>query len=73
MMTIRTRIGLGISAAAFSLSLALAPAVAAEDSMKQDLDFKNGLLSNDGGIRKSTVVREPVKKDEGTKRYSGPK
>jgi pentapeptide MXKDX repeat protein len=61
-MTISTRIALGISTAALSLSLALAPAAFAQDPMSQDLEFRNSLSRYDG-------AKNPVKKDDGTKRY----
>jgi pentapeptide MXKDX repeat protein len=61
-MTISTRIALGISAAALSLSLALVPAAFAQDPMSRDLEFRNSLFRYDG-------VKNPAKKDDGTKRY----
>jgi pentapeptide MXKDX repeat protein len=61
-----TRIALVISAAALSLSLALAPAFA-QDSMQQDLDFKNG-LSREAGSRKETISKAPLKKGYRTKK-----
>ena len=65
-MTISTGIALGISAAALSLSLALAPAALAQDAMSRDLEFRNSLLRYDG-------AKNPVKKDDGTKRFGTPK
>ena len=61
-MTISTSIALGISAVALSLSLALAPAALAQDAMSRDLEFRNSLFRYDG-------AKNPVKKDDGTKRF----
>ena len=57
-MTISTSIALG----ALSLSLALAPAAFAQDAMSRDLEFRNSLFRYDG-------AKNPVKKDDGTKRF----
>ena len=61
-MTISTSIALGISAVALSLSLALVSAAFAQDAMSRDLEFRNSLLRYDG-------AKNPVKKDDGTKRF----
>ena len=61
-MNISTPIALGISAVALSLSLALAPAAFAQDAMSRDLEFRNSLFRYDG-------AKNPVKKDDGTKRF----
>ena len=61
-MTISTSIALGISAVALSLSLALAPAAFAQDPMSRDLEFRNSLFRYDG-------AKNPVKKDDETKRF----
>jgi len=63
-MTNRTRIAIGISAATLSLSLALATASFAEDPMRQDLEFRNSLSRYDG-VKKETISKDPVKKDDG--------
>jgi pentapeptide MXKDX repeat protein len=65
-MTIRTSIALGISAVALSLSLALVPAAFAQDPMSRDLEFRNSLFRYDG-------TKNPVKKNDGAKRYGTPK
>ena len=65
-MTISTSIALGISAVALSLSLALAPAAFAQDAMSRDLEFRNSLFRYDG-------TKNPVKKNDGAKRYGTPK
>jgi pentapeptide MXKDX repeat protein len=61
-MTIDTRIALGISTAALLLSLALVPAAFAQDPMSRDLEFRNSLSRYDG-------AKNPVKKDDWTKKY----
>jgi pentapeptide MXKDX repeat protein len=61
-MTIGIRIAPGISAAALSLGLTLAPAAFAQDPMAQDIDFRNN-LSKDGGFKKDTISRDPMRKD----------
>jgi pentapeptide MXKDX repeat protein len=61
-MTISSSIALGISAAALSLNLALVSAAFAQDAMSRDLEFRNSLLKYDG-------AKNPVKKDDGTKRF----
>ena len=61
-MTISTSIALGTSAVALSFNLALAPAAFAQDPMSRDLEFRNSLSRYDG-------AKNPVKKDDGTKRY----
>ena len=71
-MTISTRSVLGISAAALWLGLALAPAAFAQDPMSQDIDFRNGMSRGDG-VKKDTVSKGPVKKDDGAKKYGVPK
>ena len=49
------RIAPGIAAGILAFSLALAPAAfAQEDSMKQDLDFKNGLSRGEAVKRDTT-------------------
>jgi pentapeptide MXKDX repeat protein len=65
-MTISTSTALGISAVVLSLNLALVPAAFAQDSMSRDLEFRNSLFRYDG-------AKNPVKKDDGTKRYGTPK
>jgi pentapeptide MXKDX repeat protein len=60
-------IATGISAAALSLSLALAPAAFAQDSMQQDVDFKNS-LSRDDGVKKDTMPKAATKKGYATKK-----
>jgi len=65
-MTIRTSIALGISAVPLSLSLALVPAAFAQDPMSRDLEFRNSLFRYDG-------TKNPVKKNDGAKRYGTPK
>ena len=65
-MTISSSIVLGISAAALSLNLAPAPAALAQDAMSRDLEFRNSLFRYDG-------AKNPVKKDDRTKRYGTPK
>jgi pentapeptide MXKDX repeat protein len=62
-----TRIALGISASALSLGLALAPVAFAQDSMKQDLDFKSG-VSRDDGVKKDTMPKAPTKKAYGMRK-----
>ena len=61
-MTISSSIALGISAAALSLNLALVSAAFAQDAMSRDLEFRNSLLRYDG-------AKNPVKKDDRTKRF----
>jgi len=48
------RIAPGILAAILALSLALAPAALAQDSMKQDLDFKSGVSREEAAKRDTT-------------------
>ena len=61
-MTISSSIALGISAAALSLNLALVSAAFAQDAMSRDLEFRNSLFRYDG-------AKNPVKKDDRTKRF----
>jgi pentapeptide MXKDX repeat protein len=66
------RIAPGMLAAALSLSLALAPAAFAQDSMQQDVDFKNGLSRYDG-VRNDTGSKAPIKKSYDRKKNGASK
>jgi len=61
-MTTTTRIGLGLSAALVSLSLALAPAAFAQDKMGKD-----------DGMKKDSMSRDAMKKDDGMTKKDGMK
>jgi pentapeptide MXKDX repeat protein len=61
-MTTTTRIGLGLSAALVSLGLAFAPAVFAQDKMGKD-----------DGMKKESMSRDAMKKDDGMMKKDGMK